>query len=716
MSENNEGASGRHDADPQYWLALQSPAETVTPIEQPVDPVEPKKEDEPSKEDNESAESAEEQESKRLNKEIANNYSADIFAAARAIGKPLEHSRDSYKWSNEDKKRLLEALKNLGNPSNDEGSAATQAGQETTGTGTASATGESEAAGNTGSEAGGGDNGNAAENAGANNGNGAAEAVAAGVAGTVAGAAAAEAANRANGESDNENGDSDEEDAEEELKEAKQEAEEIENSNESESNKVEKRKSFLKKLATRALIIAGALATVVGLGSSFKAGEDEKIEAPHKIVQESDDNKDTEDNKEDNESIHDRSTYHGMFASEDGKTYNSEKAWIRNFGESVPSGVSEQEMKKAFGDRMVQPGQLAATYFYIQDIAKTSDANFGIKEAASFSNADELLEAMEADADLHQKIYDFVMNFNEKSSVKEDRVTGTFHNFYLDSEFETGDSDTSNIEVVACTTNENGTLVYEYTFTWTDANKNEHTGTFTWKEKCGLQPLAEYDFTHGVRKVTPPDTTPPDKTPPEKTPPKTPPTTPPKTPPTTPPKTPPTTPPKTPPKEEKKPLDQKKVEEGLDGLKVKPEKQTDKLKDKVPEMARYDKDKNNDGSTGAERLKNDQKEEGNTQVGAVDIEKTKRADGSGETIKEGIDNAEKKGGADGTDTSKQESRTPEDAKQKAEDDKGVKAQEEANKAGDEANREIEQKAKENADKTEAQKQAGAANDFAENNF
>ena len=705
MLKNNEGASERQDADSRYWLALRSPAETVTPIEQPVNPVEPKKEDEPSEEDNESAESAEEQESKRLNKEIANNYSADIFAAARAIGKPLEHSRDSYKWSNEDKKRLLEALKNLGNPSNDEGSAATQAGQETTGTGTASATGESEAAGNTGSEAGGGDNGNAAENAGANNGNGAAEAVAAGVAGTVAGAAAAEAANRANGESDNENGDSDEEDAEEELKEAKQEAEEIENSNESESNKAEKRKSLRKKLAKRALIIAGALAMVVGLGSSINAGEDEVIEAPHKIVQESDDDKDTEENKEDNESIHDRSTYHGMFASEDGKTYNSEKAWTYNFGEGLPSGASEQEMKTAFGDRMVQPGQLAATYFYIQDIAKTSDANFGIKEAGRFSNADELLEAMEADADLHQKVYDFVMNFIEKSNVKEDRVTGTFHNFYLDSKFETSDSDTSNIEVVACTTNENGTLVYKYTFTWTDTNKNEHTATFTFKEMCGGQPLAEYDFTHGVRKVTPPDTTPPEKTPPEKTPPE-----------KTPPETPPVTPPVTPPEEEKKPLDQKKVEEGLDGLKVKPEEQKDELEDKKPEMARYNRDKNNDGSTGAERLEDDQKKKGDTQVGSVDIEKTKSADGDGKTIKEVINDAEKKGGADGTDTSEQVSRTPEDAKQKAEDDKGVKAQAEANKAGDEANRKIEQQAKENADKTEAQKQADAAKSFADGDF
>ena len=63
----------------------------------------------------EAAESAEEQESKRLNKEIANNYGADIFEAALSIGMPLEHSRDSYNWSNEDKQRLLDALNNMKN-------------------------------------------------------------------------------------------------------------------------------------------------------------------------------------------------------------------------------------------------------------------------------------------------------------------------------------------------------------------------------------------------------------------------------------------------------------------------------------------------------------------------------------------------------------------------------------------------------------------------
>lgn len=205
---------------------------------------------------------------------------------------------------------------------------------------------------------------------------------------------------------------------------------------------------------------------------------------------------------EDKESIAELSTYRGQFASEDGSTYNDEKGAKVNFGEALKSGAPEAEMKDDIINRMVQPGQLAATYFYMQE--KTTNPNFGV-EGAKFSNPDELLEAMEKDSDLHQRVYNYVKNTIKNNKLAEDTKTGVFHNFFMDSQFETGNIDTSNVEVVGCTTNEDGTKVYSLMNTWEDKDGQIHVDIFTFKEACGGQPIDQIDFTSTVRQIPSPE-------------------------------------------------------------------------------------------------------------------------------------------------------------------------------------------------------------------
>ena len=594
--------------------------------------VNPAEVDNTTAEGSEDAESAEAKEAERLHKEIAQNYTSDIFKAARKIEKPVSNAMDVFDWSLEDQQRLLDALKNAGNEpeSNDSETSmnSSDAEQGLEGS-TADQQNQSNAASEAPVETASHNPDANSSDSGENDDSNAAAAAAAAAAGVAAGVAA-ERANGAGGE-------------EEEIDESElaEEVNRIENSNQPESEKKNERKKTLKRLAKRGIIVALALATVLGLGSSGKKGKQEVKDNTTPIAQE------IEDDQEENESIHDRSTYHGMFASEDGSTYNSEKLGKRNFGESLGSNLSEDEMRQELGDRMIQPGQLAATYYYMQE--KTADPNFGV-DGARFDNPDDLLEAMEADGDLHQRVYDYVMSIFENGSFTENSVTGTFHNFFMDSEFETGDSDTSNIEVVGCTTQEDGTKVYTVRRVWIDENKNEHTDIFTFKVHCGGQPLDEFDFTTTVRQVPPEDEdTPPDdkETPPED--------------------------------HSKTPFDQDKVEEGLDGLVVDQQDQNGTVSDKPAETANYDANENNDGSDGAEH--NEKAPDSNEQVGAQDTNE-QSADGSGRTVAEVVEEAEDNGGAGGENTSNQVNRTAEDQAQHDADEAGAAAQQQANENED----------------------------------
>ena len=207
---------------------------------------------------------------------------------------------------------------------------------------------------------------------------------------------------------------------------------------------------------------------------------------------------------EKHESIAELSTYKGQFASEDGKTFNKNKINTVAFGESLKSGLTEDEMKEELGDRMLQPAQLAATYYYIQE--KTSNPNFGVEDA-KFKTPDELTDAMKSDPELHQKVYDFVTGTINDNKLSEGTIKGTFNNFYMTSKFETGDVDTSKVEIVGCTTKEDGTKVYKLEYTWAD-EEGVHTDTFTFKERCGGQPLDEKDFTTTVRHIPEEESTP----------------------------------------------------------------------------------------------------------------------------------------------------------------------------------------------------------------
>lgn len=198
------------------------------------------------------------------------------------------------------------------------------------------------------------------------------------------------------------------------------------------------------------------------------------------------------------ESISERSTYHGMFASEDGSTYNPEKKSDVCFGEALKSGVSESEMKEDLNSRMVQPAQLAAQYVYMSK--KTTNPNFGVP-GVKFDNPNDLIKAMKSDESLHQSIYDYVTNAINDGKIHEETVSGRFNNYYMTSNFETGDSDTSNVEIVGCATNEDGTKVYVLEQEWIDENGEKHTDIYLQKEDCGGQNLDQIEFTKSVSQI-----------------------------------------------------------------------------------------------------------------------------------------------------------------------------------------------------------------------
>ena len=263
-----------------------------------------------------------------------------------------------------------------------------------------------------------------------------------------------------------------------------------------ETTKKAKKNSALKTVLISATAIALAGVIGFGLAGGFSKKEAPAPESQPAIVQQVED----VETAEEHESISDIATYKGQYANEDGSWYNAEKHGNINFGKELISGASEDEMKEELTGRMIQTGQLAATYYYMQE--KTTDPSFGV-DGAGFDDPDTLTEAMEADTDLHQQVYDYVMAIIDHGKLSEDTVTGRFHNFYMDSKFETGDVDTSNMEVVGCETTENGTKVYKLEVTWSD-KEGTHTDTYTFKERCGGQPLDQIDFTTTVRQVEDP--------------------------------------------------------------------------------------------------------------------------------------------------------------------------------------------------------------------
>ena len=254
-------------------------------------------------------------------------------------------------------------------------------------------------------------------------------------------------------------------------------------------------------IATTAVVLAGVIGFGAAGGFSKKGNTPEPTTTPSVAPAPT---TAVETAAEKHESIAELSTYKGQFASEDGKTFNKSKINKVAFGESLKSGLTEDEMKEELGDRMLQPAQLAATYYYMQE--KTSDPNFGV-EGAKFKTPDELTDAMKSDPELHQKVYDFVTGTINDNKLSEGTVKGTFNNFYMTSKFETGDVDTSKVEVVGCTTKEDGTKVYKLEYTWAD-EEGVHTDTFTFKERCGGQPLDEKDFTTTVRHIPEEEPTP----------------------------------------------------------------------------------------------------------------------------------------------------------------------------------------------------------------
>ena len=589
-------------------------------------------------EDNTTAETSEQGEDKEseLDKAIDSNFSADIFAAARAIGKPVENAMDVYEWGDEDKQALLDALANGVVEETLEDYTGGGEPEPVTPVGTPSV--------NPGESVEGGSSVKTEDGPSDDEGGDKEDDAAAAAAAAAAAIAAARAAENKPSNDDIE-----------EITDDKKEAEE-ESAEDEEKKKTGRKKKFGAAAIAAALAAGVALTSLIAFSGNNKDNKD--VETSSNAVTDPEE-EDSQEDKEDGESIHDRSTYHGHFASEDGKTYNSEKAAYANFGESLPSGLSESQMKEALGERMIQPGQLAGTYWYMQE--KTNNPNFGV-EGAKFDTPDQLLEAMEANPDLHQKVYDFVMSIIRGGNMAEDTIGdhNLRNNMYMVSNFETGDSDTSNVDVVRTVTDEYGRKVYTVTFTWVEEDGTKHTDIFTFKEICGGQPLDLIEF-KGLEEIPNPDPDPipdPDPTPdPDPDP----------------------DPDPTPTPEGKTPFDKKKTEEGLEKLHVNPQEQEGTVSKKPAETAEYKPGTGNDGSKGEE--KHEVAPDSNQQQGAQDPNE-KSQDGSGKTVKENVEGSEKKGGANGEETAKDENRTPEDAAQVKKDEAGKEAQTKANEGED----------------------------------
>ena len=143
--------------------------------------------------------------------------------------------------------------------------------------------------------------------------------------------------------------------------------------------------------------VSAAIVVIASIGANIIKNSRQGNEQDSTRTEQAEQDQDT---TEDKESIAELSTYRGQFANEDGTSYNSEKGAKVNFGEELKSDAPEAEMKDEMLGRMIQPGQLAATYFYMQE--KTSNPDFGV-EGAKFSNPDDLLEAMENDSELSRE-------------------------------------------------------------------------------------------------------------------------------------------------------------------------------------------------------------------------------------------------------------------------------------------------------------------------
>ena len=348
---------------------------------------------------------------------------------------------------------------------------------------------------------------------------------------------------------------------------------------------------------TVAILVSGAY--LFGKKNSEKNSQEQGVPQPTPVATEQVvDNTDYGlEEAEANESLHDRSTYCGAFASEDGSTFNQAKVGRHAFAERFDaSDMTEEEIRTEWleGDGMNQFAARAAVYY---DIAThTENPNFAV-DGADFENPNELTQALMNDEDLDQRVYDALEIFAYNSNIESVTTSDTRYTYGMDCQFETGNADTSQVNLVAYEV-QGEREVLEFTYYWMeDDGKTLHSETHRYGEPCGaLQPEHAIITSVPIVTETPtPTPTPETPTPTPETPTPTPetptptPTAPPENP-TNPTPTPEPSPTPTPeptptPDPSKTPFDLPTVTDGLDGTTITPDDQNGTVTDTVPTVA-----------------------------------------------------------------------------------------------------------------------------------
>ncbi len=360
-----------------------------------------------------------------------------------------------------------------------------------------------------------------------------------------------------------------------------------------------------------------------------------------------------------------------------------------------PSDANKIILKEAFKMNNEQ----AATFIaYARDAGLFGDyvpENVTIEEAevfletASPEQVDSIIKEWESEVD--------------QATFEEVTETGTMNNEFI-ANIGGGDKimDSSQAEAVYCETDETGHVWTKTTFanggsienkynlsqfemedeTYSAENDNEVVSAPLMRKVSGSFKMINYKpcVQNGSKKI---------KHPPEKK------------------KTPPPKKKTPPPNENKKKNDPGRtgMSTGLEGSYVDQRGQNSELGTKPDETKKVNWDAGGgDGTNGVEQDGKGTLPGGESQVGGQDIKK-KSSDGSGRTGEQVLKDHEQKGGADGQETGKQESRTEEDQKKKEEEAKLKKKAEEAN----EDYKELEQEGKANAQKS----QEDLAKDFFE---
>ena len=511
--KGNAAANGWEDVDengvkrqPEADSGQQSEADDVGQPEAGADAQQPEAGDGQQQPEATSADDAEngdagnetEKNREKILNEIYDHYTKDIFDAAEAANIDLVSCVEVKKWDEAKLSTLLGKMRELEKAEADKTVAGKPAGSTDAG---AVETGASDD--ETTSEAAGTDS----------DGHDSAVGV---VAGAAAGGAAGAVAGAISDARDGATAESDSDDSEEGEENDGDDSDDGGAGTERAASKERKKPSrgVLKKVAVGALLVA----SLVGMfGAGYKFGNNKNIGDQTSGTPQTQEQ--TVDDVEQNEGkeVIDDMGYRGIYASEDGKTYNSEKAGRYNFApESVLANAGEQNpdaAKSAILEMANDQSESFAAYYSVLPQELQIDQLKG-------KSGTEIEHMLESNPDLYAQARESFKEAIDNSDVKDVTLNGEYQNFYMRSALD-GENDTidhENTSLVQCTTNENGSSAIQFNFVDKDGKA---IGNITTKKLC-TQPVVQKSegssaFT-GVPEITPGENTPENPTPDNPTP------------------------------------------------------------------------------------------------------------------------------------------------------------------------------------------------------